>query len=291
MADLGMWKPVVTALLVPPAPILLMALWGGWRLRRARRDGWLWLWLSLALLWFSHCEITAIWLQDQVLRVPRPMSEVQRQALAKTIKAESNLSSARKGRPAAARSEPVAVIVLGGGLSPLAPEYGLADLSDPSLHRLRYGIWLARQLNAPLGVSGGVGWAQKGVADGPSEAEVADRIAAQDFGFKLRWVESGSADTEANADQTMALLAEQGVREVVLVSSAFHLPRAMKSFERAAQHAAERQPGAPRITITPAGTAYWRRDTRPVLAWMPSGAGAWQVTAAVKECWGLLLQR
>ena len=53
---------------------------------------------------------------------------------------------------------------------------------------------------------------QKGAADGPTEAEVAARVAAQEFGVKLRWVESESADTQANAERTMALLADQGVQ-------------------------------------------------------------------------------
>jgi uncharacterized SAM-binding protein YcdF (DUF218 family) len=284
MADLGMWKPVLTALALPPVPMLVLMLWGAWRLNRRRTGGVAMLLLGAVLSWFSACDVTAITLQDHVLHVPAPLSTEQRQALAAKVPAGG---TARRNE--AQRNPPrVAVIVLGGGMEPLAPEYGVANLSSQSTGRLLYGVWLSRQLGAPLGFSGGVGWAQKGQADGSSEAEVAARIAAQVHGVALRWVESASADTRGNADATVGMLAEQGVQEVVLVTSAFHMPRAQRDFEQAAAHWAQTRAGAVALHITPAATGYWRHEQRALLEWLPSGNGFLHVTAAVRECLGLL---
>jgi len=294
MTDWAMWKPVLTALAMPLVPFLVLGFWASLRLWRGRADGWLWGMLCAAGLWLSHCMGTAVFLQAHVLHVPEPLKEADvlriRQAVEGGHKAErvGKLGRVNAQPPAA---PPVAIVVLGGGLQPLAPERGVADLSEASLVRLRHGLWLARQTGAPVAFSGGVGWAQKGVADGAGEAEVAQRIATQEFGMKLRWVETESADTQGNAERTMAMLADEGVRHVVLVSSAYHLPRARALFERAARHESERHPGGAPFRIEPAATGYWTTDTRPVLTWMPSATGAASVMAAWREVLGGWVQR
>ena len=44
--------------------------------------------------------------------------------------------------------EPVAIVVLGGGSRPLSPEYGVSNLEERSMERLRYGLWLGRETGA-----------------------------------------------------------------------------------------------------------------------------------------------
>jgi uncharacterized SAM-binding protein YcdF (DUF218 family) len=286
MADVGMWKPVLTALALPPVPMLVLVLWGAKRLIKGKVGGLGLIGLSVLLLWFSACDGTAIALQNHVLKVPAPLTLAQRQAPAQGgVPGQPGKASRSSGR---AGSPQLAVIVLGAGLEVLAPEYGVSNLSGQSMERLRYGLWLSRQLGAQLGFSGGVGWAQKGPADGPTEAEVAARIAAQEFGVALRWIEATSSDTRGNANETIALLGDQGVREVVLVTGAFHMPRARKVFEEAAVHWSSNHPDAPAMHITPAATGYWRQDQRALLAWMPSAPGMAHVHAALRECLGLL---
>ena len=70
----------------------------------------------------------------------------------------------------AAAKKPVAIVILGGGSEPFAPEYGVSSLQAASLERLRYGLWLAGETGAPVAFSGGVGHAQAGATQ---EARVA----------------------------------------------------------------------------------------------------------------------
>ena len=99
--------------------------------------------------------------------------------------------------------KPVAIVVLGAGVEPFAPEYGVSSLLYPSLERLRYGLWLARETGAPVAFSGGVGLGQP---DAAAEAKVAAKIAAEEFNRPLRWQEEDSRDTRENATRTLALL-------------------------------------------------------------------------------------
>ena len=167
--------------------------------------------------------------------------------------------------------------MLGGGLEPFAPEYGVSNLYHISLERLRYGVWLSRETGLPLGFSGGVGWAQP---EAKPEAQVAAQIAANDFGRPLKWVEDNSRDTHENAARTIALLKPQGIRRIVLVTHGYHMPRALRQFERAAG-------GEIAIEAAPMGLA--RRSDLPSLAWMPSTQGFEDTRNVLRELLGGLV--
>ena len=116
------------------------------------------------------------------------------------------------------------------------PNTASAACSTGSLERLRYGLWLAGQTGAPVAFSGGIGYAQEGST---AEAKVAAKIAADEFGRPIRWVESESRDTRENAALTMALLKPAGINHIVLVTHGYHMPRALRAFTRS------RRPGDP----------------------------------------------
>ena len=119
--------------------------------------------------------------------------------------------------------------MLGSGLRRDAPEYGGSDtVTELSLVRLRYGVTLARQLQLPVLIAGG----------GPplasrAEADVMAAIAEREFGVAVRWKESESRDTADNARMSARILKAAGIRRVVLVTQAFHMPRARQLFESA----------------------------------------------------------
>lgn len=281
MIEWGLYKPVLTALALPPVPFLILVLIGARAIASRRVSGHAALWLGVVGLWLSACQGTAIFLQDVILQPPAPF------VAGKQGGASGDGSGDGSGKDAQAQ---VAIVVLGGGRDALAREYALPDLTHTSAERLRYGIWLSRQTGWPLGFSGGVGWAQMGGKGAAiSEAAVAARIARDQYGWPLRWTEEESADTRGNARQTVAMLARQGVREIVLVTDAFHMRRARGVFEAAAQDEKARSPGGVAMSIKPAPLAYWQQSERPVLDWLPSGAGMMSVHVALRECLGLLV--
>jgi uncharacterized SAM-binding protein YcdF (DUF218 family) len=206
------WKPLFTALLLPPVPLLLLLLVGARLMFRRRLLAWLLILLAAVGLWLM-CTTAASGLLIKGLTQPPP-------ALA-----EADITSLK-------RAPRTAIVVLGGGRQVLAPEYGISTLNARSIERLRYGLWLSRETNLPVAFSGGVG---HGARPGPSEAEIAARIAEREFNRPLRWTEGESRDTRENAIKTVAMLREQGVETIVLVTHDYHMRRALRNFQRAAE--------------------------------------------------------
>lgn len=129
---------------------------------------------------------------------------------------------------AATESGAGAIVVLGGGRERAAPEYGSDVPSAATLQRLRYGVWLQRHTGLPLLASGG---APFGAA--VSEARLMLRVAREELGAAEVWAESASATTAENARNCAALLRPRGIRRVLLVTHASHMPRAVGAFEAA----------------------------------------------------------
>jgi uncharacterized SAM-binding protein YcdF (DUF218 family) len=262
-AALGLldWKPIVGALLLPPVPLLVLILLA-W-LQRGRRPvlAQLMLLLSMVGLWLSLCQVTGVWLERQL-----------------TVAAELSPARLIDWRRTLAGHKPV-VVVLGGGVQGLAPEYGEAHLGSLSLQRLHYGLWLGKQLQSPVMVSGGAGPAQ---ASGPFEADVANRIASRDYGRTLRWLEPGSRDTRENARRSLQVLREEGITEVFLVTHAWHMQRALRAFEQEAA----RVGFSAKLVPAPMGLA--TENESAALRWMPSPDGYRRVHSALREMVGLL---
>lgn len=258
MFGIETWKPVLTALLLPPVPLLLLMLIGARLILPRRGLGWFAVMLSVAGLWLSACTGTAQALSHFVLHPPAALTSDRIKEL-KTAKT------------------PTAIIVLGGGLEPFAPEYGVSSLHYASLERLRYGVWLSRETGLPLGFSGGVGFAQP---DSKPEAQIAAQIAASEFGRPLKFVEDNSRDTRENAARTLALLRPTGIRHIVLVTHGWHMPRALKAFETAAAGSDIR------VEAAPMGLA--RNTETPALQWLPTSKGFSDVRSILRELLGRL---
>jgi uncharacterized SAM-binding protein YcdF (DUF218 family) len=254
------WKPVITALLLPPLPLLLILLCGALLLWARRASGWLLMFVAVAGLWLCNCVGFGQALSAIALKPPAALQPQQIAALKRDSQARRN----------------VAIVVLGGGREAYAPEYGVSNLNAYSLERLRYGVWLGREIGAPVAFSGGVGWSQN---EGPSEAQIAARVAAAEFGRPLRWIEEESRDTRENAGRTLPLMRRDGITEVIVVTHGWHMPRAMRAFSEASQG---------RLTITPAPMALAPRVDRPWLMWLPTAEGQMYVRQVVRECVGML---
>lgn len=122
-----------------------------------------------------------------------------------------------------------AIIVLGGGFNDSSPERGGAgSLTPVSSMRASYGFELSRKFGLPLLFTGGGYYDARGRGN---EAEAAG-AAWLAFGVPKDRIslETASEDTKGNA-AGVASLAGKG--PFVLVTSAFHMPRAVLAFHKA----------------------------------------------------------
>jgi uncharacterized SAM-binding protein YcdF (DUF218 family) len=162
-----------------------------------------------------------------------------------------------------------AIVVLGGGSYRQAPEYGGDTIGYASLERLRYALYLKKRSGLPILATGG---APDG---GRAEAETMRDSAQDDFAGTLRWVETASFDTADNARLSAALLHREGITRIVLVSHAWHLPRAVARFE------------ANGFNVLPAPTAFSLAPT-DASALLPSAAALAASSRALHEWLGIL---
>ena len=145
-----------------------------------------------------------------------------------------------------------AVVVLSAEAVP-APEYGGTTIGPVTLARLRYGARLHRATGLPILVTGG-----QHPVGGVSLAEGMRLALRDDFGIGDAWVEGASATTADNARLSADLLRAHGASRVLLVTSAWHMPRAARAFEAAG------------ISVIEAPTNFDAVDEAGVLSLLPS---------------------
>ena len=267
-AGLGALKPVLSALVLPPVPFIALALVGAGVTRaRPRLARWL-VCVACIGLWLSSCIGVARWIEEGWLDEPAPLGAGER----------GNL----KAR--AATGEPLAIVVLGGGVDQPAPEYGSPNLGKDAYERLRYAVWLSRETGIPILASGGRGWAASSASNPPEALRTAE-LAKAELGTPLRWTETTSRDTHENAVNSVAMLQAAGIREIVLVTHGWHMPRALHEFRAAAASAS-----VP-IGITPASMGEAYPAASPLFRWMPSDAGFQRTRLALHEVLGALVDR
>jgi len=239
-------KKLLTALMLPPTGLVLAALFGLWlsqsKSRRWRHGGVFLAAVSLVSLLALALPVTGHALLSSLERYP-PVSRQQ-------------LSSVQ------------AIVVLGGGSYPQAPEYGGDTVGRATLERVRYGAKLARESRLPLLVTGGA------PSGGRPEAELMAEALANEFNTPVRWIEAGSRDTAENARLSAPMLKAAGITRVALVTHGWHLPRAIPLFEREG------------LTVTPAPTAFSVKSPSTIDQFIPGGLG--QSREALHEYLGLL---
>lgn len=121
-----------------------------------------------------------------------------------------------------------AIVVLGGDQR-IGNGADIPDTLGPlSLERVVFAAEAYRRLALPVAVSGGLVPGAHAAS-----AQLMKAVLEQDLGVPVSWSEAGSRTTYENAVFTAALLRPQNIGTVVLVTQAWHLPRAIWSFERA----------------------------------------------------------
>ncbi len=168
-----------------------------------------------------------------------------------------------------------AIVVLGGATRGDTHWSSLGDLNQAA-DRLVYAVQLYRAGRAPMIlVSGG---AQPGAR---AEAQLMEEI-LEVMGVSPRKVlrESESRDTYQNALYSALLLEGKGAKKILLVTSAFHMRRAVPLFQ---------QQG---LEVIPAPTDYQRLVADPAVPpWLPSVDDLARTTSALKEYVGYEVYR
>jgi uncharacterized SAM-binding protein YcdF (DUF218 family) len=174
-----------------------------------------------------------------------------------------------------------AIVVLGGGTRPrIAPRpfYEINEAGD----RILYGSWLYKQDKAPLLIVTGGRAEWMGEGGNPESEDMA--AIAELFGVPSSAIiqESESLNTRENAVNTRQIMAGKGINQVLLVTSAMHMPRAMQIFRKVGIEAI----AAPTdfLTVRNENNKGWGI----LLELLPNAEALKNTTNAIKEYIGML---
>jgi uncharacterized SAM-binding protein YcdF (DUF218 family) len=165
-------------------------------------------------------------------------------------------------------------VVLGGGTYFNAVEYGGDTVSRYSLERIRYAAHLYQLTGTSILVTGGAP-----LGNASSEAEQMKSVLENEFRTPVKWVERSSNNTHENAYKSYEILKKDGITHIMLITHAWHMPRAMREFERAG------------FQVTPAPTAFTTRYRTDGLAYLPTASALQQSRIFIHEVIGMLWYR
>lgn len=171
-------------------------------------------------------------------------------------------------------SEGHVIVVLGGGTYFNAVEYGGDTVNRYSLERIRYAAHLYQLTGKLILVTGGAP-----LGNATSEAEQMKSVLENEFMNPVKWVEGTSNNTHENAYKSYEILKKYGITHIMLVTHAWHMPRAVKEFERAG------------FQVTPVPTAFTTRYRTDGLAYLPTASALQQSRIFIHEVIGVLWYR
>jgi uncharacterized SAM-binding protein YcdF (DUF218 family) len=230
----------LSALVLPPISLVLLTLLGLYLLKHRLRVG-------VAVIAISQLSLIAFAMPVVAAALARPLEPPPLAA--------DGLKRAQ------------AIVILAGGLTRNAVEWGGESVNDFTLQRVRYGARLARLSGLPVYVTGGVPYGAK-----HSEANLMAEVLVREYGITPKWVDNAAETTRGNALMAAKDLKPLGVQRVVLVTTAIHMPRSKQAFEAAG------------FTVVPAATDYVAQSAFTVGQLVP-GVGALQVSYYALREW------
>ncbi|AZD75821.1 YdcF family protein [Pseudomonas chlororaphis] len=240
----------VKQLLLPPGLLLLLLLFAWWFRRSRPRLAGVCFALGLGGFWLMSLPVMVEW-------------------GASALESESALTQSQWSTLA---EQADAIVVLGSGRERGDPAWGSDQPTGVGLERQRYAARLAKASGLPILTSGGLHYGTP-----PTEAALMAESLLNDFDVKVRWQEGRSRTTWENAQFTAQVLEPQSVKRIVLVTQAWHMQRAVWSFEQAG------------FTVVPAPVGFLGVDNaRPLGGWMPEFKSIWQSGQLLNEAVGLV---
>lgn len=241
---------IIKTLLLPPGSPMLLILFG------------LIMWNKMSGRWLIGVGLSLLWLCSiPLISNPLIRSLEQTPALSEATLKSTNAQ---------------AIVVLGGGRNRDAPEYFGDTVSHHALVRLRYAAKLAHSTGLPIIPSGG-----DPAEVGPAEAIMAQQILQDEFNLTVHTIEPDSRTTWENAKQTALKLQQLGIKRVLLVTHASHMPRSIYSFQQADVE----------VIAAPTGFHSKALDRNPLLQLLPNADAANKTTMALHEYLGMLWYR
>lgn len=123
-----------------------------------------------------------------------------------------------------------AIVLLGGATKSAFPPRPAVDLSEEG-DRVLYAAQLYREGKAPVVIASGgrIDWRGGGLAE---SSDMADIIVSLGVPNAAILQDSKSLNTYQNAVNVRQIMQERGIRRVLLVTSAMHMPRSLRIFQR-----------------------------------------------------------
>jgi uncharacterized SAM-binding protein YcdF (DUF218 family) len=204
LEELG-WQDFAELFVLPPANLVFLFVAGALLGRWWPRLGWGLIALAASALYLLSTPYVSTSL-EAALEGPTPVLDLD----------------ALRGAPA------TAIVVLAGDRHRDAAEYGGDTVGAATLERLRWGGRVYQATRLPVLVSGGSP-ERSGPHAGPLAAAMKD-VLERDFSVPVRWTEERSRTTWENALYSAEMLRGAGIAKVVLVTHAWHMPRALRVF-------------------------------------------------------------
>jgi uncharacterized SAM-binding protein YcdF (DUF218 family) len=179
--------------------------------------------------------------------------------------------------PVAIESLPAvdAIVVLGGFTDAAGSGINVIELND-AVDRLFHGVRLYRAGKAPrVMLAGGAARGQS-----PEAIFMADLLAEFSIPRDKMLLEDKSRNTRENGINAVAIMREKGINKILLVTSAYHMRRAIGVFEKLG------------LDVVPAATDYQVLESDPsILDWLPNAEALMMTTLGIKEYLGWWVYR
>ena len=180
-----------------------------------------------------------------------------------------------------------AIVILGGATKSAFPPRPGVELNEGG-DRVLYGAQLYREEKAPVVIASGgrIDWRGGGPSESADMAEILKTLGVPDSAILQ---DPTSLNTYQNAVNVRQIVKERGIRRVLLVTSAMHMPRSLRIFQRQGIDAI---PAPTDFQVTQQDIKEPFSSTQAtVLNFLPDAERLEKTTRALKEYIGLVIYR